>query len=691
MAAGLRITGIVLLGTTNSRGAHSATFAACAAEIKAGLTSDDGLCGARFPSSTVSVVEVAGPTIHDTSAALCDWLDQNPASELLVTCGSGAFSLSVGAVCAALETHHPVRIFHIDAPTEPHTLNQPADPDSHLKSWLLRHRFWDALSDVDPAGAPLWQILAARQAADPGLMKHLSAGQPEWSGSAGTWATVQAAVSERFGRGEAADYGLLRAWYGEQLRRFFEVEQEKLAPHVRNEIERLIDTLRTRAEDGGGMSAYIRQISRSIDEDLDSACVRMIRDSALAKLYTEAATHRAHLKPEQLHPGPLPPTLLSAIERWENGDRANRLIADTGQTAWPVVGSGDVLALVGVGLDREGVEVEDRHTTEVILTELWKRRERFLRRGMARIRLLASPESLNRARRIAREITMTYAGVDVRVVEGVQGGVDHVRDTVIDALRAEAQPTGRTGSGSLRDVDEIVLFLNPGPPLTNYGMIAAGVAWSLTAACPLSMMELTRIGSSTQVRGGRPVLARLGADRMLAQLAVSAVKHLDLRTARRLLERGSAQLHSVLPALESLEANLYGACPRIPRGPDEFALARQRLLLIAHVHGDQPDLAAYLAVTALRPALFSWSGWEEIREPRPAIDKLSLWANRSAHGHGLDRRWRAPRRRGGGGDVYELLLQAVRELKGPSKTDTELIMKYKSVTKALEFIFQEGG
>jgi hypothetical protein len=693
-AIGLQVTRIVLLGTTNSREDHEMTFADCAMGIKAALISDEGLCGARFPTSGVSVVKVARPIIRDASAALVEWLGRNRATEVMVTCGSGSFALSAGAVCAALETHHPVRIAHIDAPLESYTLNQPTDPDLHLKSWLLRHRFWDALAELDTANATLWRILAARHAADSALMERLVVtDQPELSPLAKRWPTVQAAVAERIGRGEAADYGLLRAWYGEQLRRFFRKEEDELSPDTRNQIGRLIEALVTRSEGDGHLSAHIRQVARSLDDDLGSACVRMIRDSHLTALYADAATHQAHLEPAQHTLGSLPPTLLTAIQSWENGDPAVRLIAGKGEPSWPVVGSGDVLALVAVGLDKPGVQTEDRHTAEAILAELWKRRERLLRRGALRVRLLASPESLERARRISHDVSNVHTDVDVRVIERVEGGLDQVREAIVSALRSEAQPTGRTGSGSLRDVDEIVLVLNPGPPLTNYGMIAAGVAWSLIAACPLSMTELTRINSITQVRGGRPVLARLGADRMLARLAVSAVRRLDLRTARRLLERGSTQLQAVLPTVERLETGLYGPCPRASRSTERIVLARQRIRLIAHAHGDRPGLAAYLTIAALRPALFSWSAWKTMRTAYPALDQLSLLANRSEHGHALDRQQGSGRRRNNQprSGTHQLLLEAVRQLGEAPETDTHLLNLHKTVIASIESIFQEAG
>jgi hypothetical protein len=694
LAASRQVSRLALLGTTNNRPSPAATFAEHAQEIRTRLTSGTGLYGTRLDHEAVSVIEVAEPTIFATSAALGRWLIRNRAAEILVTCGSGSFALSVGAVCAALETHHPVRIAHIDTPSQSYTLNCPSTPDLHLKSWLLRHRFWDALAEVDPDHESLWRLLAARQAANTDLLQQLCAPPAPWPGSLShLWPTVRAALSERVGRGEAVDYALLRAWYTEQLHRLFDVERSRLSIDSRQRLERLLHDLHTRAEDNGRLSARLREAARFLTEDLDSACSRMIRDSALTEQYTAAATHRAHLEPQRLDPGPLPPTLLAAVDRWEKDDPAIRLIGQAGQTTWPIAGSGDVLALMAVGLDRPGLEAEDRQTVDKVHAELWRRRARLLRQGALRLRLLASSQSHERAHRLAREIASQHGDVEVQVIEDVQGELVQVRDAILKALHAGPAPTGRTGSGSPRDVDEIVLLLNPGPPMTNYGMIAAGVIWSLIAACPLFMTELTRVGHATRVQSGPAVLARLGADRMLTRLVISAVDRLDLRTARRLAERGSAHLRAMLPVLERLEADVYGSCPELRTEPERVALARQRLRLVAHVHHDHPGLAAYLAVTTLRPSLFSWNVWNGIRKRSSAADELSHQANHAAHGHALDRQRQGVRRKGTHRRpaMNEVLERAIHELGGKPETDRALLKQHQSVKSSLESLFRETG
>ena len=702
--ADLPLSQVVLLGTTNRYGPGDETFAGWADEVRERLVSEAGLCGACFDPEAVSVVRVEAPGLTETSKALRRWLAERHPDDILVTCGSGAFALSTGALCAALETRRPARIVHIDRPGRPYSLDRPRDMAAHLESWLLRYRFWDALAEVDPGSRSLWELLAARQAGDiepAGKLRERST-VPEVPGLtsgkidnfAQVWPTVQAALFERLGRGEAADHGLLRAWFAEHLRRLFKKEREALSAETERRVGALVTALGDRAGGSGGLSGEIMTAARAVTSDVTSACARMLKDAELTSLYLEAAGHQAHLKPELPAAGPLPPTLLEAAARWERGDSGFGLVAETGRIGWPVLGSGDVLGLLAVGLERQGREGEDRRAVTEVLAELCARRESLLRRGTVRLRLLASAETLERAHRLAA----TFGGgadVDVRVIEIVSGDLGEIRDTVVGALGSEAVPTGQPGSGSLRDVDEVVLVLNPGPPLANYGMIAAAVEWSLTAACPLWVTELVRSpGGTSELRSGQSVVAHLGADRVLAGLAVSAVRRLDLRTARRLIERGSDTLREVLPALASLENDLFGPGEDGWTGRERLAVARRRLLLVAEVWRDRPALAAYLAVAALRPALFGWKAWERLRKRNPALDALGRRANGALQGHALDQWERGGRRRRVGADrghrdVRDLMRQAVRELDGPAVGDDALIDQYKSVMDALDVMYRE--
>lgn len=698
VAAKTPVSLVALLGTTGPNGPGGTAFADQTDEIRARLVSEAGLCGARFDPDAVSVVRIDAPTMRGTSEALGRWLAGHQPGDILISCGSGAFALSSGALCAALESRRPTRIVHIDAPHQPYALERPRGVDARLEAWLLRHRFWDALAEVDPGNKMLWDLLAARQAGNtaPAMalrersMPHLGSGltQGHIGKFAELWPTAQAALFERSGRREVVDYGLVRAWFSMQLRKSFERDREGLSARTGQEIGRLVTALGNRGDGEGGLAGKIRATVRAVTSDLDSACVKMIKDASLVDLYTAASTHSADPPA-----GPLPPTLLSAADRWEKDDQGVKLVARTGRIGWPVLGSGDVLGLLAVGLDREGRDAEDRRAVRVVLTGLWKRRDLLLRRGALRLRLLASEETAERAHRLAG---WAAAGgdADVRVIEGVSGGLESIRDTVIAALAAEAAPTGKVGSSSLRDVDELVLVLNPGPPMTNYGMIAAGVEWSLTAACPLRLTELLRTADgSSELRGGQSVLARLGADRMLAGLAISAVRRLDLRTARRLIERGSDLLRGALPELADLEAGFLGVGADSLAMWDRLAVARRRLLLVAEVCRDHPVPAAYLAVEALRPKVFTWEIWKELCAATPALQELRRLANESVQGHALDRQDRRGSRRGAGGagDVCGLLRQAVQQLGGPVTADDELIIRRKSLIDALDVIYRESA
>ncbi|MGJ6965169.1 hypothetical protein ACSDR0_24985 [Streptosporangium sp. G11] len=698
---------LVLLGTTNPGAPGGGTFADHADTMRRLLTSEAGMCGARFEPGAVSVVRLGDPALRDAAGAMSRWLAEHHPDDILISCGSGAFALSVGALCAALETRRPTRIVHLDTPDRPYSLDRPRDMDAHLAAWLLRYRFWDGLAEVDPANQMLWELLAARQAGNLEVaarlrdrsrtaeISGLTPGKADWFTK--EWPTVQAALFERIGRGEAADYGLLRAWFAEQLRRSFERDQDKkvLTARTEREIGRLVAAFGDRAGGAGRLSALVRAAARTVEMGGDAACVQMIRDDALTGLYTAASTHRAHLMPERLEPGPLPQTLLRAADRWEKDDPGFQLVAATGRTGWPVLGSGDVLGLLAVGLDREGRDVEDQTALETVLAGLRERRGLLSRRGILRLRLLASEETRERAHRLARWAAETSGeSVDARVIEGVSGDLRSIHDVVVTALRAEAPPTGRTGSGSPRDVDEVVLVLNPGPPMTNYGMIAAGVEWSLTAACPLWVTELVRVpGAAPQLRTGRPVAARLGADRVLAGLAMSAVRRLDLRTGRRLVERGSGLLRAALPGLAALEMELFGPAPDDWTMKERCSAAKRRLLLVAEACGEHRELAAYLAVEAIRPALFTWRIWTELRAGHPALDALAKLANSALQGHALDQRDRGGRRQVGGdrGDVRKLVRGAADELDGTRRSDDELIKHYKSVINGLSRAYRESG
>lgn len=701
--AGLTISSIVLVGTTNREGTIAGrTFAEHAEEMRRRLTSDTGLCGKRFAPDAVVIAAPPEPRLAATSATLRDTLCGRRPEEIMVSSGSGAFAISAGALCAALHTGTRVRILHIDHPHKPYALDRPQDTDAYLRSWLLRHRFWDALADLEPEHHTVWQLLAARQAGDTTLAASLlERATPPPGIPIGTLRkftemlpTAQAALFERLGRGEAADFGMLRSWYAEHLARLVRAEQAKLPAATRKKLDDLVEALRVRepGEQEIGQSGLLRRAARELSADFGSAAVRMLRDEALTRMYTRAATHEAHLLPESQDGGPLPVTLIQAADRWERDDPGLKLVVGTKRVGWPVLGSGDVLGLLAVGLELDGRQSDNEQALRALLAALRRRRDLLPRPGRVCVRLLASPEASEIADRLARFATDTVApDADIQVIGNVTGDIETVRDTVVDALASGPPPTGRTGSGSLRDIDEIVVALNPGPAATNHGMIAAGVRWSLTAACPLIVAELTRLPDGrSQLTNGEPVLARLGADQVLAGLAASAAGRLDLRTACRLLARGSHVLRRVQREVRRLQLDLYGPAPNTCSGSDRLALARKRLALIAYVSATRPLPVAYLAVEVLRPAVFPWHAWTRVCQRVPALRELTSLAAHSLHGHAFDRKAAHGRVRNPAGTavVRKLLGQAIEQLQ-PSSDDDELLKNYKSVIESLETIYRE--
>ncbi len=701
--AGLTVSSVVLVGTTNREGIIAGrTFAEHAEEMRRSLISEPGLCGRRFAPDAVVVAAPAEPRLGATAATLRETLSGRRPEEIMVSSGSGAFAISAGALCAALHTRTRVRILHIDHPHRPYALDRPQDTDAYLRSWLLRHRFWDALADLEPEHRTRWQLLAARQAGDTtfaaALLEH---GTPPPGIPTGTIAkftellpTAQAALFERLGRGEAADFGLLRSWYAEHLARLLRAEQARLPAPTKRMLQALVEALRVRepGEQEVGQSGLLRRAARELTADFGSAAVRMLRDDALTRMYTRAATHAAHLLPESENDGPLPGTLIQAADRWEREDPGVKLVDGTRRVGWPVLGSGDVLGLLAVGLELNGGHGDNEQAVRALLVALRRRRDLLPRPGRVRVRLLASPEAREIADRLARLAVETVdPDADIQVIENVTGDIETVRDKVIDALASGPPPTGRTGSHSLRDIDEIVVALNPGPAATNHGMIAAGVHWSLTAACPLIVAELTRLPDGrSQLTSGEPVLARLGADQVLAGLAASAARRLDLRTACRLLARGSHVLRRVLREVKQLQLDLYGPAPNTCSGSDRLALARKRLALIAYVSGTRPLPVAYLAVEVLRPAVFPWRAWSRVCQRVPALRELTSLAAHSLHGHAFDRKAAHGRVRDPASTpaVRKLLDQAIEQLQ-PSPDDDELLKNYKSVIESLDTIYRE--
>lgn len=676
-ASDVRVDAVVLLATVNAHRPGAATFAAYGQLLRDRLCSPQGLFGRRFSPGDVRVVEVAEPTTRHGTGPVTTALAHFTPRACLVTSGSGSYALGASALLASLEAGIPVSLLPVDDPATPYRLEDLITSAGALRNWLLRHRFWAELAQFDPGGADVWRLLDARQRADVSLARRarreglpgLSDGQLEKLTE--LWPSVQAAFFERAARGEAIDQSLLRAWYVRHLAGRLEREHDTLPPPVRTLVSGLVEKLTVR-DPRQGCGTLLRQAGQRIPVTETGACAAILRDHQLTRFYADAATHTAHLRDR----GPrLPPTVVGQAKVWERGDLAVDLLKSRGMTPWPVLGSGDVLVLMCVGIGHgDTSDVQGKQGLQQVIDWVERRRDTP---GRIRLRLLASAETAARAEALAAWArTRAEAGtIGPLPVADVARAAEEIRR----AIEAAGPPTGRSGSGSLRDVDEIVLVINPGKPGIGNAMIAAGIAWSLTAACPLRVIELTRDqGVRPVARDGGRVLRRLGPDPLLAELARCALRRLDLRTAWTLLGHGSSALDPMRESVDRLHRDLYAGADR------REAAARQRLTLIGHVLGDQPWAACHVAVEALRPGLFDWREWSAVTARSPALKELERLRNASPYAHLLDRIRQRRRQRVEPPDADAVRALLARAVQGLGGVDDALFARYQRLCGELE-------
>lgn len=711
--AGVEVDGVLLVGTTNEHRPGARPFAAYARDLRDLLCRPEGLFGVRFEAGQVRVVETAQPTAQHTAGPVRQVLGAVAPRECLLTFGSGPYAPGVGALLAAIETRVPVRLVPVDAAARPFRISDLLEPGSWLRDWLVRHRLWDELAEVHSENSDVWSVLAARQRVDPAVGEALvragggvgvTVGQAQKLSK--LWPSVQAAFFERIARGEAIDQSLLRSWYTEQLHRWVHADRDTLPGPAREAVNDLVLEL-TSFSNEKKAPTLIREAQRRLEPYRNSGqrTVDLVLDEELTALYGAATSHRTHLGGDRY----LPRTIAGLADEFVRSDPARTLLRRRGLTPWPVVGGGDVLVLMSVGLSGPDPDVTDQQRVlamrEVIAYAV-KRRNRQQRRGRVRLRLLATEESEPQAQSLATSARRTLGPVvgEVEVVTGFLTGpedVPAVRDRLWKALESAAAPTGLPGSGSLRDVDEVVLVVNPGKAVVNYGMIIGGIGWSLRAACPLRMVALgRRRGIEPVLSDGGRVLHALAADRVLARVAAGAVSRLDLRTAVRLLGQGSAALDPAKDEVDALHRALYAG----PGEADARTRARQRLTLVAEALGGHPWAACYLAVETLRPSLFPWGDkpdngigadgtWPRLMAESSALRDLNALRNRSPFTHLLDKIRRTDREGGGrpprrpGTDVPELIARTIADLPSADPADAVdddvLLRTYERVIRGL--------
>ncbi|TDC84514.1 hypothetical protein [Actinomadura sp. 7K507] len=643
---GTEIGALLLVATTNVHGPSRQPFVEHAQRMRTLLCSTEGLCGRSFPDEHVHTVQVAEPTARHSVEPMKQILTALDPDECILTSGTGSYAIGAGVLLAGIETGKPVTLLPVDATSAAYRLADLIRPHDTLRNWLLRHRFWDELAAADDTNADIWRLLAARQRADISLAEATIAHPGLRAGHLGKltelWPTVQAAFFERLARGEALDHSLLRTWFTQRISKPTSKENAGVPVSVQRVIEDLAGELGDPEAHGG--AARIKEARRRISPVPRARHAALVCDAEFIDFFEKTTPHDAHLAPPEARHRPLPSSLLVNADQWEKSDLVPTLLKERGLTPWPVLGSGDILVLMCVGMapKNDPGDTEGHAAVRKVIDWASRHRGSLARPGRVRLRLLASDQTMDRAEawvNLARS-TAPAGALDGAVFGPFSTEPDGVTDisTAILADLGKAKPTGRYGSTSLRDVDEVLLVINSGKPVTVNGMIAAGVQWSLEAACPLRVAELGRDRALRSViREADLTLCRLGVDARIARLASSAVRRLDTRTAWQLLSNASPSLTATRNAAAEFHGDLYGTAPLAMDTDARYALACQRLELIAHALADEPWPACYTAIESLRPGLFNWGPWKLLMQEAPALRSLNRLRNESPYAHLLDK------------------------------------------------------
>lgn len=642
--------GTLVLAATTNGGPGGEPLDVHAHRLRDLLISGNGLWGRRLDD--VRVLEIAEPTARATVPPVRRLLAELAPARCRISSGSGPYAVAAGALLAAIDAGLPATLLPVDAPASAYSLPDLIEQPDTLRDWLLRHRFWDELADVAPDHAEIWRLLAARQRADVEPARTTRTAGVLREGQLRKlrepWPAVEAAFFERLGRGEAIDHSLLRAWFVHRLRHPSQREMRETTPVGRALLARLAEALEGRDDErvpDSGADLIDRVRARLTPQDRGPSAA-IVRDPTFARFYRSAALHGAHLRPGQERPT-IPAAVVDLATAWQDSDFVPALLRYLEMRAWPVLGSGDVLALmcVGRGAPDDPGDREGACALSVLTRWSLSHRDRLPRQGTLRLRLLASAETMDRARMLA---ALVEPSVDVAVI----GPLD-TRPDAVEGIRTDILTALKSDPSQPHNTDELHLVLNPGKPVMGNAMIAAGVQWSLEAACTLRAVELGRDAHLQPVvaDGGR-VLCRLGPDARLARLASAAVRRLDTRTAWQLLGLASPSLSPARDAAARLHRDLYA--PADP-GADRRATARRRLMLVAHALADEPLPACYTAIECLRPGLFNWSEWAELCRGNSELRELNRLRNGTPYAH---RPGKGPQRPKSAAHVHSLIVQA---------------------------------
>ncbi|WP_019632758.1 hypothetical protein [Actinomadura atramentaria] len=688
--AGIAVDRLLLLATPSSEHAWLGPYTEHAERVAELFRRPAGLFGHRFTGDDVRVARTAAPAAGAALAATAAELAARPPETCLVTSGTGAYAMGFGALLAAPQADVPVSVVPVDRADAPYRPPDLVPRVESLNDWLLRQRHFDELVLADPANADVWGLLAERQRCrtdtlrralrSPTVPPELGRGARDRLHKPGT--AIRAAFFERVVRGEALDQSLLRRWYVLELEKRIEDDAPGLAPRVRARLDELLAALRRPSDETHGMADRIRATAAHLD-GVRGRCADLLTDSALTDLVGAAATHRAQLTGAG---GLLPKTIQQAADRWQKDEDALvGLAAKRGLPVWPVLGSGDVLVLMCVGLRPDGdpADAGGLDGLERVYDWVLRQSKGLARPPRVRLRLLATEETAERAGSLAARMKSrvsdpAFEAAVIGPLPSAAGSEADAKARVAAALGGADRPRGLVDPASLWGVDEVVLVLNPGKPVTVNAMIFAGIEWSLRTGCRLRAVALGRGDGVVPVDqdGGR-VLCRLGPDAPLAALARDALARLDLRRAADVLGHGSPALATVAARVRALHRALYGDPGTAADDPARRLLGAQRLALIAAVLPDRPEAACHLAVEALRPGLFDFPRWKRMLA-HPAFADLNAERNRTPYAHLLDRGGSPPTEE----KARKRLDAARRALRGTA-ADGRLVDEYRRLMAAL--------
>ncbi len=584
--------------------------------------------------AAVSVEVLAAPTLALGRAWAVEFLHRDAdgvqpgaagaAWQLLL--GAGASGIVYGVMFELLLHGVPFDLHAEDDAASVIEFAARSGPEA-LRRWLVRHRFYDVLAELDPR----WERLARRQAVDVAwLLTDLTGHRPDdltWTLDAAARAVlanaVQASFAEELAREEIIDGAAARTWVHE-----FAIEH---APA--DQLEAVLGMLAVPHRDR---------------VDIDPERVAKVPEPLAALLSPAVVAWHDDVK--RLSHGslaavPIPPASVLALQDdWIRRQHLTGLLAR--YPAWPVREPGPeertVLLLRAAAVSREANDaavarlVDGLPASTILLVEFTTSQ--------------AGPSSPHPRIRTAVAVLVDEADIERR-------------PSLAGTCRARLWAALAATPGADL-VDEVAVVVPAGPKALTTAAMLVAVDFSLHAAAPLRV--LTPSASHT-ARGpdrtlevgedGDRALASLGLDETLAELAARALVNLDLSVAERLLRRGSVRLHPVAAEVAVLRRAAFGIVPATDGTPGrsecssaaEARLAIARLRLCATIVDRHPWDAAYLASNVLdhtfrmhssgRPAAKAprhLEPWETLRRQCDDGRKnLNNWRNKHPLSHGI--------------------------------------------------------